>query len=807
MDTVSVDLVYRPLRICWAIAPGDIDAFRKVVRLNFTFWGGRFNPIVIIDGTGQPDEFVEAFRPDLIMGKGTDPAIETFIQKYPHLGSPFFHDGLFTGAGSDGRAQLLDIHNAIVEANNTNAWKDITARGVKVVTWDANDPLTDVFLTSFGGFPDRAECPIDYLDIIRRASGAADLPCTPGSLIPPEIFDRYVMSAFSRIRMRSHYSVPAGLVQPGYFLGDGTSLKHLVTFWNLRAADHTLLFVDVNHLSRYKDLIPAWRSKVEEMVQNRRSEPERTIAVWDLVGQPNELPDEIHAHITGILGPGRYLMCGATLQYGANPISRAPLMMIDHTTQMGILSTDREQPKLSFAYGSKPYNGDFWFHTQHLVASLSFIGGLYDDDYHTLHLPYVPELNQFAARKMIFDYNRLRLEPQRLAIVIGAADQHGSLSAVVVSELFEEIFKLIGYKAKPSGSGLLTRQLIAQLGNLQGARAFKIPGVRRFLKQHSPTHAFLLQTATDEIKRQVPGDANFGDFQNIYIEPRKRDEQLTPQAVFEYLTAKGLFRIGYELTCPHCQMRSWTALDHVRQKIQCEMCGTDYDATRQLIKEKHKFRRSGVLGKDANNLGAVPVTLTLQQLDTNLMGSLREHLYSTSLDLTPNVQAVTAEAEVDFVWMTTEGPSSGRTDLILGECKDRGRNPADSRGGDTITQADIDRIRKVADAFPKNRFNAYILISKLAPFTPNEIAAAKTLNSKYQTRVILLTPNELEPYHIYDRQPEPLKQHMRGGSAQQLAAATAMIYFPNQPPGQPAPTKATAEPPAPVAAPTQAKQP
>lgn len=251
-------------------------------------------------------------------------------------------------------------------------------------------------------------------------------------------------------------------------------------------------------------------------------------------------------------------------------------------------------------------------------------------------------------------------------------------------------------------------------------------------------------------------------------------------------------------------MRSWTALDHVRQKIQCEMCGTDYDATRQLMKEKQQFRRSGVLGKEANNLGAVPVILTLQQLDTNLMGGLTEHVYSTSLDLTPDVRGAPAEAEVDFVWMAIEGHSSGDTEIILGECKDRGKDPGDPRGGDTITEADIERIRKVADAFPKNRFNVYILISKLAPFTPNEIAAARTLNSQFQTRVILLTPNELEPYHIYDRLTGPIKQHALGGSAQQLAATTAMVYFPTQSRGQAA---AAAEPHTLVAAPSQGKQP
>ena len=34
MDTVRVNIAYRPLRICWAIKQGDFAAFREVVRTN-----------------------------------------------------------------------------------------------------------------------------------------------------------------------------------------------------------------------------------------------------------------------------------------------------------------------------------------------------------------------------------------------------------------------------------------------------------------------------------------------------------------------------------------------------------------------------------------------------------------------------------------------------------------------------------------------------------------------------------------------------------------------------------------------------
>ena len=49
MDTLRVDICYRPLRIGWAIKSDDFDAFRKVIRYSYALWGGRFNPILFVD--------------------------------------------------------------------------------------------------------------------------------------------------------------------------------------------------------------------------------------------------------------------------------------------------------------------------------------------------------------------------------------------------------------------------------------------------------------------------------------------------------------------------------------------------------------------------------------------------------------------------------------------------------------------------------------------------------------------------------------------------------------------------------------
>jgi hypothetical protein len=125
----------------------------------------------------------------------------------------------------------------------------------------------------------------------------------------------------------------------------------------------------------------------------------------------------------------------------------------------------------------------------------------------------------------------------------------------------------------------------------------------------------------------------------LFIEARPLDTKLTPSAVFSFLVEKGLSRIGADLTCPVCRLTSWVALESLQQRIVCSLCGSEYSATRQLLGEKWTYRRSGVLGLEKNNQGAVPVVLTLQQLQAN-NGQTSENLYSASLDLIPKMVSV-----------------------------------------------------------------------------------------------------------------------------------------------------------------------
>lgn len=762
MDTLRVNICYRPLRVAWAIRRGDFESLRKVIRISHTLWGGRFNPIVTIDDAEPAKRLIEAFRADVIWPMGDGDELTRFPQQFPHLINPFLVKSLVVDHGEDNRrAQLLDIHSALL-AMSPDEIKMMREKGFRSYSWQAEDPLADILLIQLGAYPDPADYGIDYQSILTEIVKPEDLPLLQDRALFADIVERPATSYLSRYRMRRHYTTHSGWDSPGFYVGDAANFDDLVAYWNLRASDIPLWFVDPNHMPRYAELIPAWERQARELVA-RRPEHLNRIAVWARRDDPQPVMQLFEGRIQTFCR-----VFDHTWHRGAvNP----PMMYFGEAQTLGTISRTGAQPRVSFALGDKGFLDDRWFHTQHLVASIDFGTGLFGDEQFTLSPPYVPELNEFLARAMYVHYDKLRVEPERLGVIVDAADADVSVTALAVAELFERIFDLAGFAAKPSNGGLIARQLITRLGGLQGARVFKIPGVRRLLRTHGPSASFTKKSALNLIGQRDPETgARFDDHHHLFIEARPTNEPLTAQAVFTYLVDKGLFRIGADLTCPACRLSSWVALDNLQHRVSCSLCGNGFDATRQLVEEKWAYRRSGLLGLEKNIQGAVPVVLTLQQLDAN--NGMHDSMYSPSLDLKPKDGS--GPLEVDFVWMT-ERNRDGKTVVILGECKDR--------QDEAIDENDIRNLRRAADALPRNRFEPFILLAKLSPFSEQEIAFARTLNGEHQLRVIMLSARELEPYHFLERTKVEFPDIREYAvSPEDLALVTAQIYF--RPPPQ-----------------------
>ncbi len=762
-DTVRVDICYRPLRVVWAIASGDREAFRQAVRLSHTLWGGRFNPIVIIDHP-EAEDLVELYRADMIITLGDSPEVKEFGDRFPHLMRPYFPDTLFLrDTKAPGRAHLLDVHNAVAYCRDKPVWVSLCEQGVRTFSWDPNDPLADVFLMHLGGYPDSTEIGIDYLDMITKATlphPIVDIRLLSSAPIPLDIIQHPGIPYISRLGLRRHYSVRPGWDYPGWFVGDASNMDDLVCFWNLRAADISVQFIDPTQSLRYELVRPDYESRLRQDL-SQLDEHHRKLAVWSSRAR---LEDAI-----ALFPDGGISACGLDVHSWKGGAVRPPMMILGEASSLGVLGEDGGQPRVSFTLNDKPFAGENWFYTQHLVASILFIGGMPRGGQHTFQPPYVPELNEFLARTMSLQYDKLRIEPERIGLVIDAADHDAFLKGLPISELTEQIFGLAGLKARPSGAGLIARQLISRLGGVDGARVFKIPGVRRLIKTYGPTATFTKRAALQLIGGKDPArpTAKFKDYEDLYIEPRPVGTKLDAPMVFAYLVDKSLFRMGAELVCPSCRLASWTALDQLRQRLVCDLCGAAFDATRQLIAGEFHYRRTGVLGLEKNAQGAVPVALTLQQLAVNIDGLHHNAIYLPSIDVEPRSGVDLPACEIDFLGIIP-GRSLDRAEVILGECKDEGGQ---------IDANDVENIRRVADAFPRRRFDVFILFAKLAPFSDDEVALAKSLNGEYQQRVILLTDRELEPFHLYERTQAETGIVTHGGSLEECARVTSAIYF------------------------------
>jgi hypothetical protein len=242
--------------------------------------------------------------------------------------------------------------------------------------WNDDDALSDVLLIQLGQYPDRAETRIDYREIMKRATEAAEVQINQKDVIPREVLDHPGVSYLSRHGMQRHYGIRSNWDYPGFYLGDVTNLDDLVWYWNLRALDMPILFIDRNHLSRYEQVIPAWLKLTTERLASRQFEHHRKPAVWHRREHFPNNPDAISTELRQIFGTdGPFTICGIDTHLWNGLNLQAPMMVLGETAQLGVLTGDAGKPKLSFALGDKPYCNDPWFRSQHLVASLSFIGG------------------------------------------------------------------------------------------------------------------------------------------------------------------------------------------------------------------------------------------------------------------------------------------------------------------------------------------------------------------------------------------------------------------------------------------------
>jgi len=681
---------------------------------------------------------------DALYPAADDPRLIEFIKAFPYIPWPGFYKELFI-EGMRGRlATFLDVYHPVrrlfEEYVKDKSEPQISAT---LFEWDSTDPLVNIFLALFGTYPTMDEIGKDYSDFVERNLRGKRVQLRLGDSIPSDAYNALTPSAIAAFDLKRDRDVGWG--NPGFYVGNAGDFVDVVNFWNLRAADIDLVFYDPAHDVRFHDLRAAYLGALTKRPEDPAGWSDR-IAIWS--------KGTNHVDATQF-GP-KIIRCTVAYEIWNGLNVKPPVVYLDDQSVLATVSEDSSAPTLSFQLPEKPFYEEPEFHLQQVVVSVRPRVDASKTDKTTFRPPYIRELNEYYGREAHFGWNEARAEAGGLGIITHVTKGDMTIRGLPKRQLVAKIFQAFGMKAEPSQAGLIAERLIEQMGGLQGCRVFKIPGVRRLVQEYGPSKAFSMKKAVRLIRgADSPEDGT------LFIEGK----EASPANTFLHLIKRGAFRAGLNLNCPNCQLDSWVHLDNLSTKVNCEYCGTSFDITPQLHRVGWQYRRSGLFGKEDHQEGSIPVALTLQQLDTLLHW---EAIFVTATNISP-LTAKIPQCETDFV-VLAQMDYQEKPQLAIGECKTGGPK-------NEIAQDDVAKLTSVADAFPQDRIETYIVFSKTAPFTAEEVARCREAQSPHRLRVILLSDRELEPYFVYEKTEEEFDIRGTAISLDDLARNTHDVFF------------------------------
>lgn len=532
--------------------------------------------------------------------------------------------------------------------------------------------------------------------------------------------------------------------RPGFYVGSAANFSDLVHFWNLRAAGIDLAFFDPAYADRLAKIRTGILLGGHEIAGSEADRPD--LNLWHAGGAS-------HRDVEGLDPRTRSFVVSTDTWRQLRP----PQMRWRPYTQSGIAVEPAVARANSIPLHRKPFDEDA-AGREKVAFTLEFPPGPGEGEF-SYRLPNFPALAPLLTLRSFLE-ETIRFGRRGTTYIIPASAEVLQVHGWDAVSLVRAVFEVAGITATPSSAGKRATRLIQQMGGLLECEVFKIPGVRALLKEFSASQAFEAQEALKHIGSGFPA------YEDLGIIPRS-GANLAPSDVFNHLVERGIFRIGLRLECDHCRLPFWISLDEAKARTQCEFCGNFFHIARQLgAKYPWRYRRSGLFGADDDQQGAVPVTLALHRLYTTFRVE-DDYLwiaFTTGMDL-EDMTAGIPRCETDLVILTQT--AVGDVNVLIGECKTASR----------IERKDVENLGTVARALENAGLNAYILFSKLADFSPEEIEEIRRLDRPGPPRVILLTAREIEPTYLYSRTEEEFDLRISNLELSGLAEATRDAFL------------------------------
>jgi hypothetical protein len=521
------------------------------------------------------------------------------------------------------------------------------------VAWNDSDPLKVIFTLSFGAYTTNLNLKDDFRTAFVRGLRAKEITIPAGGNVEAELAHGITPMRLTGVDLHS-FQGSFRTWSGGVYFGDPKSFADLVTFWNLRAAGPAMEFASLSELARFEDFIKAHLKVLDEQ-PNKHPDIESHIAICH-----RDRHDEVLATLKKFPTTKRTLLCQCDDSYCGHFTAEPVMFAFDWDFALGFVETERGRhnvtvtlPDKKFLIESQRSIGD-----QSLAVSLEPHGS-FGYPNHTLSPPYKRELSELYSREISFDPWQVRSEPEGIGVIITAGEKTLSLHPIANTAVIEAMLGQAGLNAEPSQGGRLADRLQEKLDGLEGARVFKIRGVRQLVAGLKSQDAVGRGDATNAIWN----DGQFREHERLHIEQRGK-EKLDANAAFDYFLLKNeFFRAGLELMCDNCGLTSWLSLRQIDDGWICEYCGHK-NMTSLHVRDRGdwRFRKSGLLAKDNNQEGAIPVLLSLLVLQRVL--SREGVLKMTSVKMIEGVPP----CEIDF--MVAEH-RRGKIRWALGEAKER----------------------------------------------------------------------------------------------------------------------------------------
>jgi len=760
---VSLRIKYRPIRIGICINSENIEHVIEAMKVNYTLWGGIFNPIIPINHKRLSDYLIRLFNVDVLYNLYDDKEVNNFIEDYTFLRWPFDYERLFYSSFRGFTASLLDVFYPLKSYSEDSIsfgmFRNLK-KSISIFNHPENKELDNLCTLTFGKLPNKVITKIDYEELIDNYLNLNQVEIDENIKFDHSLLSHFTLAELSKYNLFADSLQPDG--QNGVYFGDLRNSIDLVNCWNLRAAGIKINFYDQNLKNYYGEFIQKFREEGVKHSTPFYSTEFNNFRLYYSNFDSIDLTTTFHNDIKVVVSDE--IWNGYNIKPSDHFISSHFL----HTTV--ILNKNNEKylvnlPEKKFST-SETTNGS------NLICEISGINNSYDSFSQTISFPHFPLINNFLGDKCIFEWRNLRTSTSGMRIIADISSKFINVFSVNVTEYAVKMFEAMGIQAEASKAGLIARRIIEQFGGLQGCRIFKIEGVRKLFASNNP-EKIMSKTKILEFINEAPLGGkkknavnNFSKkYSDLFFEGRSLP-QIIPTDVFNYLITNGAFRIGQTFVCEKCNIEFWVELDNINSISNCSYCGHRNDIQIQLTDNNWGYRKSGIFGREDNQEGAIPVVATLQQLDTTVM--TEKKLFLPSLKL--KIKDMKKELEIDLLCII-QGFNQ-QPEIVLGECK--------AAGGE-IDKNDIENLIALADKISSQFFKVYILISKMAYFKAEEIELCRQINKGTDFRAILLTHDEVEPYHIYTRTQLKYPQIDKHAiSIYQMAVNTHKIYFTNE---------------------------